>query len=255
MKSVEKIGKTVDNAITDALIELGATTEEVEIQVLERGSKGFLGLGVKNARVRVTLKELSKTQDTPQSAENDYVLEEVLKEAEQEIEEVINEEKNHLDNIEEATENAKVFLNSVLTEMGLNATLETKVVKDRVYIDISGERMGMVIGKRGDTLDALQYLTNIVVNKGKHDYVKIMLDTEKYRSRREETLRKVAYKFAKKASQTKKPVILEPMNPYDRRIVHSALQDSKTVKTHSEGREPFRRVVITPIYSNKTYNK
>lgn len=255
MKSVEKTGKTVDNAITDALIELGATTEEVEIQVLERGSKGFLGLGAKNARVRVTLKELPDAQDIPQSAEDDYDFEEVLKEDEEAIEEVINEDKRNLANIEEATENAKVFLNSVLTEMGLNATLVTRVVEDRVYIDISGERMGMVIGKRGDTLDALQYLTNIVVNKGHHDYVKIMLDTENYRSRREETLRKVAYKFAKKAAQTKKPVILEPMNPYDRRIVHSALQDSKTVKTHSEGKEPFRRVVITPLYSNKTYNK
>lgn len=255
MKSVEKTGKTVDNAITDALIELGATTEEVEIQVLERGSKGFLGLGAKNARVRVTLKELPEAQDIPQSAEDDYAFKECLKEDEEVIEEVINEDKHNLANIEEANENAKAFLNSVLTEMGLNATLETRIVEDRVYIDISGERMGMVIGKRGDTLDALQYLTNIVVNKGHHDYVKIMLDTENYRSRREDTLRKVAYKFAKKASQTKRPVILEPMNPYDRRIVHSALQDSKTVKTHSEGKEPFRRVVITPLYSNKTYNK
>ena len=241
MKSVEKTGKTVDNAITDALIELGATTDEVEIQVLERGSKGFLGLGAKDARVRVSLKELPEAQDISQSADTGAI-EEIIPEDKEEIKVVVNE-------------NAKVFLNSVLTEMGLDATLETNVVDDRVYIEISGEKMGMVIGKRGDTLDALQYLTNIVVNKGHHDYVKIMLDTENYRSRREDTLKKVAYKFAKKAVQTKRPVILEPMNPYDRRIVHSALQDSRTVKTHSEGKEPFRRVVITPLSSNKTYNK
>lgn len=255
MKSVEKTGKTVDNAITDALIELGATTDEVEIQVLERGSKGFLGFGAKDARVRVTLKELSETQDILPSTEYKELLEEQPKEAKLETKEVMNEANNNPANIEEAIKNAKDFLNSVLTEMGLHASIETRVVNDRVYIDISGEKMGMVIGKRGDTLDALQYLTNIVVNKGHNDYVKIMLDTENYRSRREETLKKVAYKFAKKASQTRRPVILEPMNPYDRRIVHSALQDSKTVKTHSEGKEPFRRVVITPIYSNKTYNK
>lgn len=254
MKSVEKTGKTVDNAITDALIELGATTDEVEIQVLERGSKGFLGLGAKDARVRVSLKELPESQDISQSADTEAI-EEIIPEDKEEIKVVVNENKHKGASIEEATENAKVFLNSVLTEMGLDATLETNVVDDRVYIEISGEKMGMVIGKRGDTLDALQYLTNIVVNKGHHDYVKIMLDTENYRSRREDTLRKVAYKFAKKAVQTKRPVILEPMNPYDRRIVHSALQDSRTVKTHSEGKEPFRRVVITPLSSNKTYNK
>lgn len=254
MKSVEKTGKTVDNAITDALIELGATTDQVEIQVLERGSKGFLGFGAKNARVRVALKELSETQDSPYSAEED-VLDDQPEEAIKEPEKVIKEDVKSPANIEEAIINAKDFLNSVLTEMGLQVTLDTKVVGDRVYINISGEKMGVVIGKRGDTLDALQYLTNIVVNKGHSGYVKIMLDTENYRNRREETLKKVAYKFAKKASQTKRPVILEPMNPYDRRIVHAALQDSKTIKTHSEGKEPFRRVVITPVYSNKTYKK
>ena len=254
MKSVEKTGKTVDSAVTDALIELGATTDEVEIQVLEKGSKGFLGLGAKDARVRVTLKELPQAQDRLQSAEEERI-QEIITEQDEEKKDDVKSNQHERTAIEEATEKAKEFLSAVLTEMGLDATLETKQVDDRVYINISGEKMGMVIGKRGDTLDALQYLTNIVVNKGHQGYVKIMLDTENYRRRREDTLKKVAYKFAKKAVQTKKPVILEPMNPYDRRIVHSALQDSKTVKTHSEGKEPFRRVVITPISSEKTYNK
>lgn len=252
MMSVEKTGKTIDNAITDALIELGATTEEVDIEILEKGSKGFLGLGAKEARVRVTLKEISNTQDNLKSAIKEDVLVEIKENLKQDKEEV--KVDVHVDvNINEAVELAKSFLDSVLKEMGIEATFETNVENDRVYLNISGEKMGMVIGKRGDTLDALQYLTNIVVNKGRNEYVKIMLDTENYRSRREETLRKVAYKFAKKATQTKKPVILEPMNPYDRRIIHSALQDSHHVKTHSEGKEPFRRVVITPLHSNKSY--
>lgn len=254
MKSVEKTGKTVDNAITDALIELGATTEQVEIQVLEKGSKGFLGFGAKDARVRVTLKERPQAQDLVQSSEAEHTPSMSRQEVEDKKHngEVSNKETTP---VEQATETAQKFLKDVLTEMGLNVTLETKQVGDRVYINILGEKMGMVIGKRGDTLDALQYLTNIVVNKGHHGYVKIMLDTENYRKRREDTLRKVAYKFAKKAEQTKKPAILEPMNPYDRRIVHSALQDSKTVKTHSEGKEPFRRVVITPLISEKHHNR
>nr|WP_307992717.1 RNA-binding cell elongation regulator Jag/EloR [uncultured Niameybacter sp.] len=252
MMSVEKTGRTIDNAITDALIELGATTEQVDIEILEKGSKGFLGLGAKEARVRVTLKEISNTQDNLKSATKEDVLVEIKENLKQDKEEVKIDA--HVDiNINEAIELAKSFLDSVLKEMGIEATFETNVEKDRVYLNISGEKMGMVIGKRGDTLDALQYLTNIVVNKGRNEYVKIMLDTENYRSRREETLRKVAYKFAKKATQTKRPVILEPMNPYDRRIIHSALQDSHHVKTHSEGKEPFRRVVITPLHSNKSY--
>ena len=125
---------------------------------------------------------------------------------------------------------------------------------DKGYVNIAGEKMGIVIGKRGETLDSLQYLTNIVVNKGHEGYLKIMLDTENYRERREETLQKVAMKYAKKATQLRRPVTLEPMNPYDRRIIHSVLQNSKTVKTHSEGKEPFRKVVITPLNQTRTYS-
>lgn len=254
MMSVEKTGKTIDDAITEALIELGATTEEVDVEILERGSKGFLGLGAKYARVRVTLKEISSTQDKLQSAIKEDVLVEIKETIKKDLKEEVKVEHKKTDlNVDDAIKSATEFLSSVLKEMGIQAEFESKVENERVYINISGNKMGMVIGKRGDTLDALQYLTNIVVNKGHNDYVKIMLDTEDYRSRREETLRKVAYKFAKKATQTKRPVILEPMNPYDRRIIHSALQDSKHVKTHSEGKEPFRRVVITPLHVNKSY--
>lgn len=253
MMSVEKTGKTIDDAITDALIEIGATTDEVDIEILERGSKGFLGLGAKEARVRVTLKELSSTQDKQQPAIEEDVLVEIKENVKEDLKEEVKEVTEADRKVDVAIDTAQSFLDSVLKEMGIEASFEAHVEKDRAYLNISGEKMGMVIGKRGDTLDALQYLTNIVVNKGHNDYVKVMLDTENYRSRREDTLRKVAYKFAKKATQTKRPVILEPMNPYDRRIIHSALQDSHQVKTHSEGKEPFRRVVITPLHDHKSY--
>ena len=149
---------------------------------------------------------------------------------------------------------AEDFLDKLLKEMNVEATIKSEVVNNnRISINLEGKNMGIMIGKRGETLDAIQYIVNIVANKERQEYIKIMLDTENYRSRREETLRKLAYKLSKKVQQTKKPIILEPMNPYDRRIIHAALQDSKIVKTHSEGKEPFRRVVISPSYQNRTY--
>lgn len=254
MKFLEKVGRTVDGAITDALIELGATRDEVTIEILEKGSKGFLGLGAKDARVRVTVKEKSTElevempkQEAKISPKVEVVQEKVAATPKKEVQASLDAEAG--------TKRAIEFLTKVLNEMNVTATFEPKTEGDKVYINISGEKMGIVIGKRGETLDSLQYLTNIVVNKGNEGYTKIMLDTENYRERREETLRKVALKYAKKATQLKKPVTLEPMNPYDRRIIHSVLQNSKSIKTHSEGKEPFRKVVITPIYQNKNYKK
>lgn len=252
MKSIEKVAKTVDEAVTDALIELGATTDEVEIEIIEKGSKGIFGLGAKLAKVRVSLKE--KVTETIKTITLESKKEEVIVEPVVEVipKEEVKSAKPAI-NMEEAENKAKAFLNNVLMAMGINATMTTEIVQDRIQINISGEKMGVIIGKRGETLDSLQYLTNIVVNKDNSGYIKVMIDTENYRARREETLRKLAYKLAKKASQTRKPVILEPMNPYDRRIIHSVLQDSKTVKTHSEGKEPFRKVVITPNNTSKSY--
>lgn len=251
MKFVEKVAKTIDNAITDALIELGATTDEVNIEILEKGSKGLFGIGAKNARVRVTIKEPEIKEEInviEQVVEEIKVIKEVVKQPSSE--EIIMEQ-----GIENPVEKAQKFLVNILRAMNIEAKVEAKMMGDKLLIDISGEKMGVIIGKRGETLDSLQYLTNIVVNKDHEDYIKVMIDTENYRSRREETLKKLAYKLAKKASQTRKPVILEPMNPYDRRIIHSALQESKTVRTHSEGKEPFRRVVISPSYTNRSNNK
>jgi spoIIIJ-associated protein len=265
MKFIEKVGKTVDEAITEALIELGASTDEVNIEVISKGSKGLLGFGAKEARVKVTLKE--ETKETIELSEPKVkVLEkpilpkkEIKKEFKKEIKKEIVKDSEDLvvatpEELTEVIRLAESFLYKLLKEMSIEGTVKSKVVNNnRIAISIEGNNMGIIIGKRGETLDAIQYIVNIIANKNRDEYIKVMLDTENYRSRREETLKKLAYKLSKKAHQTRKPIILEPMNPYDRRIIHAALQDSKIVKTHSEGKEPFRRVVITPSYQNRSY--
>lgn len=269
MRSVEKVGKTVNDAVTEALIELGASTEEVDIEIITKGSKGLLGFGARAAKVRVTLK--APTEVEPQIEVIPEVKEDVKVANANKVTETVappkpnkvkNEEKKDSEDAVVVTKDelahvqalAEEFLYKLLKEMNIEATVKSEVVNNnRLSIGLEGKSMGVIIGKRGETLDAIQYIVNIVANKGRTEYVKIMLDTENYRARREETLKKLAYKLSKKAQQSKKPIILEPMNPYDRRIIHSALQDSKIVKTHSEGKEPFRRVVITPNYQNKSY--
>ncbi len=241
MKFVEKIAKTVDDAVTEALLELMETRDNVEIEILEKGSKGFLGIGTKNAKVRVTVKE---------KQEEKSMFEELgIEKLNISINDV--EETRSIDEVD-PEEIAKTFLGDVLEKMDISAEIETSMIKDKIKINISGDKMGLLIGKRGENLDALQYLVNLVVNKNTEKYARVILDTENYRQRREETLKKLAFRLAKKSSQTKQRIVLEPMNPYDRRIIHAALQNSKTVKTHSEGREPYRKIVITPIDKNES---
>ncbi|PHV70619.1 RNA-binding protein [Sporanaerobium hydrogeniformans] len=268
MNFVEKVGKTIEDAVTEACIELGASRDEVEVEVISKGSKGLLGFGAKEAKVRVSIKEKVKeepiklqvkfekevpkeVENTKKELPNKEVKKEVKKELKKDSEDFVVVTPEEL---EEVTGLAMSFLEKLLKEMSIDATMTSKVVNNnRISISISGNNMGIIIGKRGETLDAIQYIVNIVANKQRQEYIKIMIDTENYRERREETLRKLAYKLSKKVQQTRKPIILEPMNPYDRRIIHSALQDSRFVKTHSEGKEPFRRVVISPAYQNKSY--
>lgn len=224
MKFVEKIAKTVDDAVMEALIELRMTTDEVEIEVLEKGSKGFLGIGAKDAKVRVTVKK------------------DIIEEYEQDLS-ISSTKTTSVDPAIIGEE----FLSEVLEKMGIDATIDVSTKNGQVKMDISGDKMGLIIGKRGEHLDALQYLVNLVVNRYTKEYTRVILDTENYRQRREDTLSRLAFRLAKKASQTKQRVTLEPMNPYDRRIIHSALQNSRTVKTYSEGKEPYRKVVISPV--------
>lgn len=233
MKFVEKIAKTVDDAVTEALIELGMTTDDVEIEVLEKGSKGIFGIGSKDAKVRVTVKKSVEKVNFEEFATD--VVEDKI-------------------SIEDCATVGKKFLVEVLEKMGIEANVDISIKEDLIMMVISGDKMGLIIGKRGEHLDALQYLVNLVVNKNSQKYTRVILDTENYRKRREDTLQKLAFRLAKKAAQTKQKVVLEPMNPYDRRIIHSALQNSQTVKTYSEGREPYRKVVILPNGA-KEYNK
>ena len=203
MEEIRKSAKNVEDAIAAALKELGASREEVDITVIEEGSKGFLGMfGSKDAVVLVKKN--------------------------------FNPEKE-----------AEGFLREVFLSMGLIVKIKTELKDKHLLVELTGEDMGILIGKRGQTLDALQYLVNLVVNKKSPYYISVMLDTENYRQRRKETLESLAFNLAKKVKHTKKNVVLEPMNPYERRIIHSALQNDRFVTTFSEGEEPYRNVVIT----------
>ncbi len=204
MEFIEVSAKTVDDAITEASIKLGTTSDKIEVEVIEKGSTGFLGIKSKPAIIKARKK-------------NDTV-----------------------DNIRE-------FLENVFSAMNMEVTIDIKKAEDdKVYeVELSGKEMGLLIGKRGQTLDSLQYLTNLAVNKHSDGYIKVKLDTEDYRQRRKETLENLAKNIAYKVKRTKRPVSLEPMNPLERRVIHSALQGDRYVETHSEGEEPFRHVVVT----------
>ena len=210
MNFVEKSGKSVEEALRLALIELDANREQVEVEIIDEGSKGFLGIGAKETKIRVTKKN-------------------------------------------DVQENAKAFLSKILKEMNIHAEIQTELTEETLNINMIGEDMAILIGKRGQTLDSLQYLVSLVVNKQKDHYLRVILDTENYRAKRKETLESLADKLAMKVKKTRKNVILEPMNPYERRIIHSALQSNPSVSTKSEGDEPYRKVVIYYDYKkNKT---
>lgn len=204
MEFIEVSAKTVDDAITEASIKLGTTSDKIEVEVIEKGSTGFLGIKSKPA--------------------------------------IINARKKN-----DTVDNIREFLENVFSAMNMEVTIDIKKAEDdKVYeVELSGKEMGLLIGKRGQTLDSLQYLTNLAVNKHSDGYIKVKLDTEDYRQRRKDTLENLAKNIAYKVKRTKRPVSLEPMNPFERRVIHSALQGDRYVETHSEGEEPFRHVVVT----------
>lgn len=204
MEFIEVTAKTVDDAITESLVQLGTTSDKIEYEVIEKGSNGFLGIGSKMAKIRVRKK----------SDVEDYV---------------------------------RDFLEDVFHAMDMKVEIMIKKSEDgkNVDVELKGDEMGVLIGKRGQTLDSLQYLTNLAVGKQVNEYVKVKLDTEDYRKRRKETLENLARNIAYKVKRTKRPVSLEPMNPFERRVIHSALQNDRYVSTHSEGDEPYRHVVVT----------
>ena len=243
MNKIRVSAKTVNDAITEASIQLGLTSASIEYDVIEKGSAGFLGIGAKQAVIEAWEK-VEKKVSKKEAPKKEVIVEE---KPEEPVEEVISEKEEKLVEVLPETVNAcEKFLKDVLKAMDMEITLTSAIDEDgALSINIEGENMGILIGKRGQTLDSLQYLTNRVANKMQDGYVRVKLDTENYRQRRKETLENLAKNIAHKVSRTKKAVSLEPMNPYERRIIHSALQNDKYVSTHSEGEEPYRRVVVT----------
>lgn len=322
---LEVSAKTTEEAVTEALIKLGTTSDKVEYEVLEKESRGFFGIGSRAARIRARVKEEEKkTIKAEPVVEKKTVSEEKTQEQEKKItalrEEgkkpenrsyVKKEERGYyreersyrydsrasrgenqeyrnpyssssfrtqkqeetnaeikeqaavfeakepvkIENVEELKQDAEKFLKDIFATMNMNAQMEIsfREPETTIEIDLKGEEMGILIGKRGQTLDSLQYLVSLVINKKSNSYVKVKLDTENYRERRKETLENLAKNIAFKVKRTKHSVTLEPMNPYERRIIHSALQYDKFVETHSEGEEPYRKVVVTLKRNNRDY--
>ena len=312
MNSIEVSAKTLDDAITAALLQLGASSDQVNIEVLSEGNKVF-GIFGKDAKVRATLKEDAEPVIDPVDVSDKAVEVKEVKEVvtatgekvtlddslEKRIREVNAnrgkkeeglcrpEEKSRKDKprreyterrdakpAEEAEEpkkpvvpavsyeipadadavieKLKAFLTDVLKAMGIEAEITAAFSKEGILeADIAGQTMGVIIGKRGSTLDSLQYLTTLAVNKGRSDHVHIKLDTEGYRKRRQETLENLALSIAKKVKKSGRKVTLEPMNPYERRIIHSVLQNKSGIETYSDGEEPYRKVIIAPARGSR----
>lgn len=269
MEFKEFSAKTVDEAITKACLDFETSSENLEIQVLFEGSSGFFGIGAKPARINVSRKEESSSEEPavepvkevkepkkdkkpvrePKKEENrEPKKPEAAKEKKEEPK--VREEKKPVERSAEEIaaikEDAQTFLSGVFKAMDLEVEIkmEYKAAEGNLDIEFLGEDMGILIGKRGQTLDSLQYLASLVVNKGRQGYIRVKLDTEDYRNRRKETLENLAKSIAYKVRKTRKPVSLEPMNPYERRIIHSALQGNRYVETYSEGNEPYRHVVV-----------
>lgn len=243
MDYIEVSGKTVDDALTNALVKLETTSDQVDVEVIEKGSTGILGLFNKPAVIRVRRKQ------EPVQTEEDIVAEVFHKEetVTSPTEETPEKEKEvPIMSHEEIEKKIKDFLKDMFTAMDMQVSVVVSFDEKNecVNVELTGDNMGVLIGKRGQTLDSIQYLTSLVVNKGKEKYVRIKMDTEDYRNRRKETLESLAKNIAYKVKRSRRSVSLEPMNPYERRIIHSALQNDKYVSTRSEGEEPFRHVVI-----------
>ena len=289
MEFKEITAKTVDEAITKACLEFETSSDNLEIQVVQEGTSGFLGfIGSKPAVIKVRkkvqeeefdiLKELAKEEKKEKKAP----VKEEKKELKKEMKPVKEPKKGTVtktqtenkevkpvakeahpkseprkpvvrteEQVQQMKQDAEKFLTGVFgaMELPVEITMNYDKTADCLEIDFAGEDMGILIGKRGQTLDSLQYLTSLVVNKEQQDYVRVKVDTENYRSRRKDTLENLAKNIAFKVRKTRKPVVLEPMNPYERRIIHSALQGNKYVETYSEGNEPYRHVVV--VYKGK----
>ena len=276
MDYITVTAKNLDDAITEALVQLEVTSDRLDYEVIEKGSDGFLGFGRKQAVIKARRKEepvvevkaekkeekpvkvekAAKVEKTEHAEKKEPVKTETKNEFKKEHKKEKDFKKAPKKEVREETELAKVepatieacekFVEDVLNAMNMEEVKVTSTVDEEgaLSITMEGKNMGILIGKRGQTLDSLQYLTNRVANKMQDGYVRVKLDTEDYRRRRKETLENLAKNIASKVKRTRRTVALEPMNPYERRIIHSALQSDPAVSTHSEGEEPYRKVVV-----------
>ena len=279
MNEITVSAKTLDDAITEASILLGVASDQMEYDVIEKGSAGFLGIGSRQAVIRARIKKTVTEEIKAEEIKPEEIKKEFKKDFRKDRKEFVGhkERKEYKEHKEYKTETASAvtaaapvyeekkelhvavvteatqkicekFLQEVLQAMGMGEVTIVSSIDEEgaLAIEMSGDNMGILIGKRGQTLDSLQYLTHRVANKSQDGYVRVKLDTEDYRKRRKQTLENLAKNIAYKVKRSRKPISLEPMNPYERRIIHSALQADDRVSTHSEGEEPYRRVVVTP---------
>lgn len=261
----EKWGTDVETAVNLALAELKLTIDEVDVTVLEEPSRGFFGIGSKLALVRVekkkpevkeeeqpvisaeaekkeTVKEDRKPKAEAKKSPKPAKAERAEKRSKPERKSSVEREAGELFPVENHA--ALEFLKEVTEQMGLEIELSARVNDGNVFVNIQGKDSGTIIGKRGQTLDAIQYLTSLVVNKDEENYIRVVVDAENYRAKREKTLEKLANRLADKVVKTKRSVRLEPMNPYERKVIHATLQHNPRVTTRSEGQDPYRRVII-----------
>ena len=262
MRTIEATGKTIEDAVRSGLVRLGLMEEEVTIEVLAEPKSGFLGFGSKPAKVRLTEKarknapiyDIEEEEErkaappaAPKTAEAAPAEDLTAEVPEEPVEEPAAGEAEPAEETftaEEAAAKAKAFLQDVLRNMGIEVMIEKMIKSDKIILHLHGKNLSILIGKHGQTLDALQYLTNLTTNQGEETRHFIMLDVENYRQRREETLKQLAVRLAGRVKRSGEKVVLEPMNGYERKIIHVALQNEAHVRTESEGQDPYRHVVI-----------
>jgi len=261
MSTLTVSGKTIEEAIQKGLTELKVTKEQVTVRVIEEPSRGFFGLiGARPAKVELVLKQ-SASESAPRVTEErvkvssitETVASSAVLDAGKVHEAADSLEHRSLDiqeakdgkNVTSALQEAQQFVAEVARTMGLNVDVTVNKKRDHYLFDIAGEDLGLIIGRRGQTLDSLQYLTNLVANRYSDQHLRIILDAEQFRDRRRQTLESLAERLANKVIRTRKEVVLEPMSPQERKIIHAKLQDHSKVKTYSKGEEPNRRIVIT----------
>ena len=241
IKTVTKTAKTVDEAVEAAIAELGCTKEEAQIEVVSEGSEGgFLGVGKKDAEVKVTFDDGAISGDSFAEEASDA-------DADAEDEEYYGDDENFEgDAVSEAEDAAANFVAEVLSGIGIHGNMDSYREDDTIYISVTGSDCGAAIGRHGETLEAITYMTNLIANKHSDQRVHVHLDVGGYRKHRAQILKNLADKAASRVKRSGRKVIMEPMTPSERRIVHSYLQGINGVTTHSEGEEPSRCVVVTP---------